>query len=163
MTGLYQAVLREHCILNTRPAHQQAGLQGLLEAQGAQVLSFPSIEIVEVDISEAHNRLVADIANYEVAIFVSRNAVDGAFRLLSNTPLPEHLQLAVIGEGTFQALAKRVDGFDQRLIRSEPYSSEGLLRAEIRGKTENAEQLGVSLAEDLISQGADNILASIQD
>ncbi len=35
------------------------------------------------------------------------------------------------------------------------------LRAEIRGKAEDAESLGIALAEDLLSQGADEILAAI--
>ncbi|MCP4188954.1 MAG: uroporphyrinogen-III synthase [Gammaproteobacteria bacterium] len=157
MAGQHQAVLHEHCILNTRPAHQQAGLQALLEAQGAQVLSFPSIEIAEVE----HTRLITGIENYQIAIFVSRNAVDGTFRLLPDTSLPAHLQLAVIGEGTFQALVKRVNDLDQRLIRSEPYNSEGLLRAgalqRVAGKEIvifRGQQGRTLLADELTARGA---------
>ncbi|MCP4486671.1 MAG: uroporphyrinogen-III synthase [Gammaproteobacteria bacterium] len=152
-----QAVLREHCILNTRPAHQQAGLQTLLEMHGAQVLSFPSIEIAEVEPA----RLITDIENYQIAIFVSRNAVDGAFRLLQDTSLPEHLKLAVIGEGTYRALAKRLDNLDQRLIRSEPYNSEGLLLADELQRVEGkniaifrGQQGRTVLADELAARGA---------
>jgi len=35
------------------------------------------------------------------------------------------------------------------------------LRAEVRGKAEDAESLGIALAEDLLAQGADEILAAI--
>jgi hydroxymethylbilane synthase len=35
------------------------------------------------------------------------------------------------------------------------------LRAEVRGKAEDAEALGIALAEDLLSQGADEILAAV--
>tara|TARA_R110002050_G_scaffold269917_2_gene412554 strand:- start:94812 stop:95693 length:882 start_codon:yes stop_codon:yes gene_type:complete len=35
------------------------------------------------------------------------------------------------------------------------------LRGEVRGKAEDAESLGIALAEDLLSQGADEILAAI--
>lgn len=35
------------------------------------------------------------------------------------------------------------------------------LRAEVRGKAEDAESLGIQLAEDLLSQGADEILAAV--
>jgi len=57
--------------------------------------------------------------------------------------------------------------FDQgeiylRGLVGEPDGSE-ILRAEVRGKPEDAESLGVALAKNLISQGADRILASIQD
>ena len=37
------------------------------------------------------------------------------------------------------------------------------LRAEVRGKAEDAESLGITLAEDLLSQGAKAILAAIYD
>ncbi len=161
MAGRHQAVLREHCILNTRPAHQQSGLQSLLQARGAEVLSFPTIEIVEVAPSDAHKRLIAEIGIYDIAIFVSRNAVDGVFRLLPNTSLPMHLQLAVIGEGTFQALSKQVDDLDRRLIRSETYNSEGLLLAEELQQVEGKEivifrgqQGRTLLADELAARGA---------
>ena len=35
------------------------------------------------------------------------------------------------------------------------------LRAEVRGKAEDAESLGIALAEDLLSQGANAILAAV--
>lgn len=124
-----QTVLQGQCILNTRPAHQQAGLNQLLIAQGADVLSFPTIEISNVDATEFHRNLAGHINDYQIVIFVSRNAVDGVFAFLGSKPLPEHLKLAVIGEGSHQALAQRVLDLDQRLIRSEPYNSEGLLSA----------------------------------
>ena len=123
-------VLHGLCILNTRPAHQQADLQALLEADGARVLSFPSIEIVTVEPTAFHQNLATKIEQYQIAIFVSRNAVDGAFEFLGTDSLPQDLKLAVIGEGTYQALAKKVVDLDRRLIRSEPYNSEGLLTAE---------------------------------
>ena len=37
----------------------------------------------------------------------------------------------------------------------------GILTAEARGHRDDAEQLGVTVAEDLLAQGADKILASI--
>lgn len=130
MSKAVPTVLDGHCILNTRPAHQQAGLNQLLESQGAAVLSFPTIEISQVDATEFHRHLASHISDYQIAIFVSRNAVDGAFAFLDSKPLPRHLKLAVIGEGSYQALAQRVEELDQRLIRSEPYNSEGLLSAD---------------------------------
>lgn len=117
------------CILNTRPLHQQAGLKTILEADGARVISFPSIEIVNTEPTDFLQNLADNIEQYDIAIFVSRNAVDGAFGFLGSAPLPGHLQLAVIGEGTYRALNERVVDLDQRIIRSEPYNSEGLLAA----------------------------------
>jgi len=47
-----------------------------------------------------------------------------------------------------------------RGLVGKPDGSE-MLRAEIRGKAEDAEKLGIALAEDLLSQGADKILAQV--
>ncbi|MDH5355872.1 MAG: uroporphyrinogen-III synthase [Gammaproteobacteria bacterium] len=129
MNNSPQSVLRGQCILNTRPAHQQAELNRLMTAQGASVLAFPTIEISRATATGFHQNLASHLNDYQIAIFVSRNAVDGAFAFLGSKPLPAHLKLAVIGEGTYQALAQRVEGLDRRLIRSEPYNSEGLLDA----------------------------------
>ena len=156
-----QSVLREHCILNTRPTHQAAGLQDLLIAQGATVVSFPTIEIVDCEAGGFQTQLAGNISDYHIAIFISRNAVDGAFRFLDEVSLPEHLQLAVIGEGTFQALQERVHDLDQRLIRSEPYNSEGLLLAEALQQVEGknviifrGQQGRTLLADELSRRGA---------
>jgi uroporphyrinogen-III synthase len=122
-----QFLLRGQCILNTRPLHQQHELKTLLEAQGASVLAFPAIEIVNCEITGFHRGLAQNLRQYDIAIFVSRNAVDGAFRFLNDSQLPTNLQLAVIGQGTCRALTDRIIDLDQRLILGHPYSSEGLL------------------------------------
>jgi uroporphyrinogen-III synthase len=133
-----EGVLHGQCILNTRPAHQQGGLKALLEAQGAAVIAFPVIEIVDCEVRPIHLGLAQQIEHYDIALFVSRNAVDGAFRFLQAEKLPTDLQLGVIGEATRQALNERVRDLDRRLIRSHPYDSEGLLNAsalqQVQGK-----------------------------
>ena len=115
--------------MNTRPAHQQDSLKSLLEAEGAQVIAFPAIEIIECETTDFHRSLVENIKHYHIALFVSRNAVDGAMRYLERDKLPGDLQLGVIGEGTYRALFDQVDDVDERLIRGQPYNSEGLLAA----------------------------------
>jgi len=156
-----QAILDGQCILNTRPAHQQAGLRALLEAQGAHVLSFPTIEIVTAEATPFHQSLGTNIAHYHIALFISRNAVDGAFTFLDANQLPDDLQLGVIGEGSYTALAHRVSDLDHRLIRSEPYNSEGLLAAaelqQVDGKNIlifRGQQGRTLLAEELGKRGA---------
>jgi uroporphyrinogen-III synthase len=119
--------LKEHCILNTRPAHQQDSLKALLEGEGAQVIAFPAIEIIECETTDFHRGLIENIRHYHIALFVSRNAVDGALRYLERDKLPADLQLGVIGEGSYRALLEQVDDLDARLIRGHPYNSEGLL------------------------------------
>ena len=128
--GSGEGILRGQCVLNTRPSHQQAGLKTLLETQGATVLAFPVIEIVPCEASDFHLGLAQNIAQYQIALFVSRNAVEGAFRFLQTEILPTDLQLGVIGEATGQALREQVNDLDRRLIHSDTYNSEGLLGME---------------------------------
>lgn len=126
MTGVKSALLGQF-IVNTRPLHQQQELNALLESEGARVIAFPAIEIVNCEVTEFHRSLEHNITHYHLALFVSRNAVDGAFRFLNADTLPADLQLGVIGEGTCIALAQRVPDLNQRLIIGHPYNSEGLL------------------------------------
>lgn len=116
-------------ILNTRPARQQAGLAALLEADGARVLPFPAIEISAVEATPFHLALARTVADYDILIFISRNAVDGAFRFLGEAPLPATLQLGVIGSATREAVRHRIGEQGGRLIESEPFNSEALLAA----------------------------------
>ena len=64
------ADLQGQVILNTRPAHQQAGLSAMLTSAGARVLSFPVIEIQPV----AADKNSCDLSRYDILLFVSRNA-----------------------------------------------------------------------------------------
>ena len=126
--------LSRQVVLNTRPVHQQAVLNQLLQSQGATILSFPSIEIVGCDPTEFHLSLSQNINHYDIALFVSRNAVDGAFKFMRADELLSHLEFGVIGESTYQALAAQVSHLTPRLIHSPNqsqtlYNSEGLLAA----------------------------------
>ncbi len=102
-------------------------MKRLLEADGARVLCFPTIEIGSIEPTEFHLNLIDRINEYQILIFVSRNAVDGAFHYLHGSQLAEDVQLAVIGEGTFRALAKKLHNPDRQIIKGEPYDSDGLL------------------------------------
>jgi len=122
-----ESALKGQCILNTRPAHQQDGLKLLLEAQGARVIAFPAIEIIEPETTDFHRNLIENIEHYHIALFVSRNAVDGAFRYLQPDKLPAELKLGVIGDASYRALLQRINLVEKRLIRGHPHNSEGLL------------------------------------
>lgn len=121
------ARLRGQVILNTRPAGQQAELSAMLEAEGAEVLPFAAIEIVTPETGAAHLDLARRVRDYDILLFVSRNAVDGAFRLFDRTPLPPELQFGVIGAATREALRGHLGGVEVQIIASEPYNSEALL------------------------------------
>ncbi len=81
--------LRGQVIVNTRPAHQQAELTQMLEHEGANVLSFAAIDIKPVEIGPEQRALAQSIHDFDILLFVSRNAVEGAFRFIDYlyTPL----------------------------------------------------------------------------
>ncbi len=126
------APLGHQVILNTRPAHQQAELSAMLEADGARVLSFAAIDIVLAGPNDA----AIDPAEYDILIFVSRNAVDGAMRLIDPARLPSGLYYGVIGSATRAALLAHIGNAEANLIQSEPYNSEALLQAEALGRVD---------------------------
>ncbi len=121
--------LQGQLILNTRPAHQQAVLSGLLEDAGARVLSFPAIDIRLVEPDSARRR-AAEIEACDILLFVSRNAVDGLFAWLDKASLKATQHFGVIGAATRDALCARIGDPGDRLIESEPYNSEALLEAD---------------------------------
>lgn len=123
--------LKGQVILNTRPRHQQAELTALLEQDGARVLSFPVIEIVLTENDALRQSLKQDIGQYDILIFVSRNAVDGAFQFIDAARLAADTTCGVIGGATRHALADRIENLDQCLVAGEPYNSEALLEAEV--------------------------------
>ena len=137
--------LQGQVILNTRPAHQQAELTQMLQFDGARVLSFPLIEIEQVGIEQINADPAAappsstqlasrPINDYDILLFVSRNAVEGAFRFIEATDLRASTSFGVIGSATRTALAAALDDshFDLSgcLMAGEPYNSETLLQAQ---------------------------------
>lgn len=114
-------------ILQTRPAHQQQGLTDLLHAEGAQVWSYPSIAISEVARSETEiQALKQQIDHSDLAIFVSRNAIEQAFKIIPAKRWPASCQLAVIGSGSARFL--RQQGLQQAFSPDSEFNSEGLLK-----------------------------------
>ncbi len=117
---------RPSCLV-TRPAHQSGGLIEGLRQCGFEPLAFPAIAIEPALPSPFLARLRQRIRDYDIALFVSRNAVDHAFGQLDPDGLPERLQLGAIGKGTAAALAER--GAGAAVIPADNFSSEGLLAA----------------------------------
>ena len=62
-------------VLMTRPIGQTAGLRARLEELGARCFLFPTLEIQAPADSAALARRLADLAGYDLAIFVSPTAV----------------------------------------------------------------------------------------
>lgn len=110
--------------LVTRPEHQAETLNNLLKQAGWETISFPTITIKASTPTAFLQQLPKQIKQFDIALFVSRNAVDYTFKHLQ-PPLPDALKLGVIGKGTWQALKNK--GVTSHIIPTESYNSEGLL------------------------------------
>ncbi len=94
-------------VLVTRPAAQAQRLATLIEQAGGETIRFPTLEIAPPHDPAALDRVVADIARFDLAIFISPNAViHGLASLKTHGGLPTRLIVAAIGRGTAKTLAE---------------------------------------------------------
>jgi uroporphyrinogen-III synthase len=95
-------------VLVTRPAHQAQTLAALIEHAGGTAIRFPTLAIVPARDPGNLRALFSRLAEFDLAIFISPNAVEQAMALLQHErlPWPNSLRLAGIGAGTAQALAR---------------------------------------------------------
>lgn len=116
-------------VLVTRPVHQAAPLCEMIVAAGGIPLALPALDIAPPDDTTALRGLARDIERYDLAIFVSPNAVRGAVELLGRLP-PVPL-VAAIGPATARALADA--GRPDALCPDSEFNSEALLRVPALG------------------------------
>jgi uroporphyrinogen-III synthase len=113
-------------IVVTRPAHQAENLCQMIEAEGGSPLRFPVIDIRPPADPTALAAILRQLDHYQMAVFVSANAVDFAYAALdTGSGLPQQLQRVAVGQATAKAMAKH--GQPAQLIPPEPYNSEALL------------------------------------
>jgi uroporphyrinogen III methyltransferase/synthase len=95
-------------IVVTRAQAQAAPLRALLEADGAEVIEFPTIRLTPPADYGPLDRAIARLAEYRWIVFTSPNGVAGfvkRMRALGQDPLLiAHAGVAAIGPGTAQAL-----------------------------------------------------------
>ncbi|MDD5389237.1 MAG: uroporphyrinogen-III synthase [Gallionellaceae bacterium] len=110
-------------VLVTRPAGQAEGLQARLRELGAHPVLFPTLEIQAPADTATLARRLAELPDYDLAIFVSPTAAQYG---LSGIPIwPAGLRVAAIGQGTAATL--RAAGIQQVLAPSAGGDSEHLL------------------------------------
>lgn len=116
-------------VLVTRPAHQARQLAELIAAAGGEPVCFPVIEIAEPHDPHVLEQLIDRLPEYQLAIFVSTNAVEHALpRVRSRLGgWPAQLQAAAVGAATAQALARHgvpalapAGGFDSEALLALP-------------------------------------------
>ena len=126
-------------VLVTRAAHQAHDLCRLIDDLGGRPLRVPAIEIQAAESDEALSQLLARIGSFDIAIFISANAVEWGLKLLPQQRLPEAIDIVAVGQATALALAK--SGHTVDVVPEHGFDSESLLEApeldesEIRGKS----------------------------
>lgn len=119
-TGPRLAGLR---VLVTRPRHQSAALAKRIEAHGGTAIRFPVIEILPARDVEAARAIMAAIDDYDLAIFISPNAVEHGLAMAPSAP--RRARVAAVGETSAAAL--ETAGIAGVLHPADGASSEALL------------------------------------
>jgi len=116
-------------VLVTRPAHQSHSLVSKIEAHGGHAILLPTIEIEAAD-SETMRAVLRQLPKFDIAIFISVNAVEQGLARLDDLhiPLPSRLRLACVGPASAAALEKA--GYDVDIVPTEKFDSESLLAQE---------------------------------
>jgi uroporphyrinogen-III synthase len=93
-------------VLNTRPAHQSAGLSEALRTAGALVDELPLIAISPRTIPAAQKRWLMDLDRYNGVFFVSANAVRLGLDAVADywPQWPHQLPAYAVGRNTAQGL-----------------------------------------------------------
>jgi len=121
-------------VLVTRPVRQAAGLVRKLAALGAEPIAWPAIVILPPENAGALAHVQATLGSYDIAVFVSANAVE--YGVGNPARWPATLVPYAPGPGTAEALA--AVGIGNVHVPSTTYDSEGLLAlpglADVRGK-----------------------------
>jgi uroporphyrinogen-III synthase len=113
-------------VLVTRPAHQAEPLCALIEAEGGRAIRFPVLEILDPVDRGPLLAVVDRLHEYDLAIFISPNAVTKALNLiLGRRSWPEDVRIAAIGKGSARELQRF--GHEPDVRPPQRFDSEALL------------------------------------
>ena len=143
--GAASGALRGRRIVVTRPEGQARHFADMIRAAGGEPVLFPTIDIAPAPDTADLDGALARLSEFDLAVFVSANAVLHAFARIDALQLtwPKNLRTAATGPGTAAELKTR--GCDA-IHPHTRFDSEGLL-AEI-------ERLGLAPKRVLIVRGA---------
>jgi len=123
MTELPLAGLK---IVVTRPRDQAMPLARRIEQAGGIPLLFPLLGIDAAPDQQALHEQISRIAQFDLAIFISPNAVQyGMAAIRAAGDLPPALRIATVGQGSAKTL--RELGIADIIVPTENFDSEGLL------------------------------------
>jgi uroporphyrinogen-III synthase len=110
----------------TRPCDQAAPVARRIEQAGGIPLLFPLLDIAPVQDQQALHEQISRLAQFDLAIFISPNAVQyGMAAIRAAGDLPPALRIATVGQGSAKAL--RELGIANVIAPAERFDSEGLL------------------------------------
>lgn len=110
----------------TRPEAQCRALEAGISARGGTALVFPLIAIEAIDESDEIRTVREALGHYDIAFFVSPNAVDHGLAVLGGRAAwPRQLRVAGVGLGTRVALERH--GFSQVITPEHGADSEAVL------------------------------------
>jgi uroporphyrinogen III methyltransferase/synthase len=125
-------------ILTTRSRTQSSVLKQKLMDLGAEVLSFPTIQIKKPKSTKRLDAAIKKIDDYDWLVFTSANGVQGfmdrIFALGKDVRILSHVKLAVIGSATGEALRKyslEYDLMPKRFVAEElfdAFKKKGILK-----------------------------------
>jgi uroporphyrinogen-III synthase len=124
-------------VLVTRPAGQAERLCKLIDAAGGEAFCLPAIDILDPVDSYHLESVVASLAHYDLAIFISVNAVTrGLDFITARGEWPASVRIATVGARSAEALTPY--GLAADLVPSHRFNSEALLAfdelQDMRGK-----------------------------
>ncbi|EIJ34938.1 uroporphyrinogen-III synthase [Thiothrix nivea] len=119
--------LRGLNVVVTRPAHQAARFQQMLEQAGANAVLFPVIVIAPPEQPALAQTMLASLDSYDAAIFISANAVRFGLEQLDENQRQtlRKLTLGAVGKQTAGVLQQH--GFGVQLVPASGYTSEDFL------------------------------------
>lgn len=112
-------------ILVTRPQEQAVSLAKRIEQAGGIPLLFPLLEIAPVQNTATLHEQTSRLAQFDLAVFISPNAVKFGMAAIRAGGIPPSLRVAAVGQGSANAL--RELGISNVISPSECFDSEGLL------------------------------------
>ena len=113
-------------IVVTRPAGQNEGLAEMIRAEGGEPIVFPVLEILDLEDTRALVAAADRLDEYDLAVFISPNAVDKALNVIgARRGWPRGLRAATIGRASERALARY--GVTDVIAPSGRFDSEALL------------------------------------
>jgi len=114
-------------VLVTRPAEQAEGLARAIERAGGTAIRAPMIVISGLDDDTEAAAVATRLDDFDIVIFVSRNAAEFGMRLLAQQGKSlDHLPVFALGLGTAACL--EAHGVQHAQTPASEFSSEGLLR-----------------------------------